>query len=118
MQDLPDQPTQSIGNRPNRLRVPLTRNHPPIHELEDAPLGLDRRVGRLMEEAPHLAVAVGGAVAVVDACTLLCASARAHPERELLRGRKRPGSGPNFGDDLLAELTPSPGTSASRSTAL
>jgi hypothetical protein len=44
MQDLPHQPTQSVGNRANRLGVAEPSDHSSVDEFEDAALGLHGRV--------------------------------------------------------------------------
>ena len=73
-----------------------------IHDGRDRPFGLHRGIGSLIEDAPHLAIAFGAAVTVVDARALLVAGAGAHPGREMFReegGRRRTdfrdGSGPS-----------------------
>jgi hypothetical protein len=63
MQDYPDQPTKPMGNCPNGLIVSQAWYEAAIHDLEDASFRPDRSVGALIETAPHLAVALGGAVA-------------------------------------------------------
>jgi hypothetical protein len=62
MQDYPDQPTKPMGDCPNGLIVSQAWYEAAIHDLEDASFRPDRSVGALIENAPHLAVALGGAV--------------------------------------------------------
>ena len=85
VQDLPDQSTQPVGDGANRLGMPEARDDPTIHDGKDRPFGLHGGVGGLIEDAPHLAVAFGAAVAVVHTRTLLIAGASAHPGGEMLR---------------------------------
>ena len=47
VENLPDQTTQTMGNRPDGLREAQARNQAPKHKLEVTPLGLDGRVGFL-----------------------------------------------------------------------
>ena len=79
MQDLPDQPTEPVRNRADRLGVSEPDDQASIHELKDTAFGLHRGVGRLIEEAAHLPIAVRRSVAVIDARALLVAGTRAHP---------------------------------------
>ena len=69
MQDQPDQLALPMGNGPDGLRVPEARYRAAIDNLEDASFGLDCGVGRLVEKAPHVAVAIGRSVALVDSRT-------------------------------------------------
>src|SRR5438105_3658254 len=55
-----------------------------IHDLEDAAFGLYRGVGSLIENPPHVAVALRRAVAVVHSGALLVARAYPHPRRPKL----------------------------------
>src|SRR4029450_1187167 len=65
MQDLPDQAAQPVGNHADRLVVPEPRDIAAIEDLEDGPFRFHRGVGRLVEQAPHLPVALRGPVTVV-----------------------------------------------------
>jgi glucan phosphorylase len=56
-----------------------------IDDREDAALRFHRGVGRLIQHAPHMLVALGTAVTVVDPRTLLVAGTGAHPRGEMLR---------------------------------
>src|SRR5260370_36812014 len=101
VQDDPDQPTKPMGNCPNGLIVSQAQYEAAIHDLEDASFRPDRSVGALIENAPHLAVALGGAVARGDSRALLISRARSHPGRQGLLPSKRRGLRPLFGDDLV-----------------
>src|SRR5271167_1708591 len=100
MQDQPDQPTLSMGNRPDGLIMSQARDGAAIGNLEDTSFDLYGGVGRLVENAPHVAVALRGAVVVVHASALVVARAGAHPRGELLVRRKGRSSGTYFGNDL------------------
>jgi|SRR5271167_211134 len=82
-----------MGNGPDGLIMSQARDRAAIHDLEDAAFGPGCGVGRLVENAPHLAVALRAAVAVVHTRALVVAGAGAHPRGELLRGRKGRGDG-------------------------
>jgi hypothetical protein len=60
MQDLPDQSTQPAGDGAVRLGMTEARDEPTVHDREDGSLGLHRGIGGLIEDAPHLAVALSG----------------------------------------------------------
>ncbi len=85
MKNLPDQSTEPVGDGPDGLRVAKPRDDSSIHDREDGAFGLHGSVGRLIQDASHLAVALGAAVTVVHAGTLFIARACAHPGRELFR---------------------------------
>jgi hypothetical protein len=57
MQDQPDQPTLSMGNRPDGLIVSQARDGAAIGNLEDTFFDLCGGVGGLVENVPHVAVA-------------------------------------------------------------
>ena len=101
VQDQPDQPTLSMGNRPDDLVMSQALDRAPIHNLEDASFAPGCGVGRLVENAPHVAVALWRAVAVVHACALVVAGACTNPGGETFLGRKGRCSGTDFGNDLL-----------------
>src|SRR6516225_10836197 len=65
---------------------------------------LDRGVGCLIEDTPHVAVTLGRAMALVDSRALFISGTCSHPRRELLRGRKCCCCGTYFGDDLLSRI--------------
>ena len=60
VQNLPDEPAEPVGNRANGLRVTEAHDKATIHQLEDAALGLDRGIRRLIEEPAHLPIAIRG----------------------------------------------------------
>jgi len=85
VKNLPNQATEPVSDRTDRLGVAEARDEPAIHEREDGALRLHRGVGRLIQDASHLSVALGTAVTVVDTRTLLVAGTGAHPRGEMLR---------------------------------
>ena len=101
VQDQPDQPTLSMGNRPDGLVMSQARDRAAIHNLEDTSFAPGCGVGRLVENAPHVAVALRRAVAVVHACALVVAGACTNPGGEAFLGRKGRCGGADFGNDLL-----------------
>src|SRR5260370_25798824 len=101
MQDQPDQPTLSMGYSSDGLVMSQTRDRAAIHNFEDASLGPGCSVGRLIEKAPHVTVALRAPMAVVHGCTLLIARASAHPRGETFLGGKGRCSRADFGKDLL-----------------
>ena len=101
MKNLPNQPTEPVGDGTNGLSVSESRDEPSVDDGEDRALGLDRGVRGLVEDAAHLSVALWTAVTVVHSRALLIARAGAHPGRELFLRRKRGGTGTDFSDDLL-----------------
>jgi hypothetical protein len=88
VQDQPDQSTLSMGDRPNGLIMSQARDRTAIHDLEDASFGPGCGVGALIENAPHVTVALGRSVAVVYAGALFVAGAGAHPRGKLFPRRK------------------------------
>jgi hypothetical protein len=84
VKDLPNQATESVGDGADRLGMSEAWDDSAIHDGEDRSLGLHRGIGGLIEDAAHLAIAFGAAVAVVDARTLLVAGTGAHPGGEVL----------------------------------
>jgi hypothetical protein len=88
VQDQPDQPTLSMGNRTDGLVMSQARDGAAIHNVEDTSFGPGCGVGRLVENAPHVAVALRRSVAVVPACALIVAGACTTPGGETFLGRK------------------------------
>jgi hypothetical protein len=68
------------------------------------PLGLHGGVGVLIEDPPHLAIAIRAAGAVIDTGALLMAGTRADPRGEMFGRWKRRGSGTDFRDDPLRRI--------------
>ena len=97
-----------MGNGPDGLIVSQTRDRASIHDFEDASFGSGCGVGTLVENAPHVAVALRRPVAVVHARTLFVAGACTNPGGQTFRRRKRCGGGADFGDDLLRRLHTQP----------
>jgi hypothetical protein len=64
-----------VGDRTDGLGVAEARGEPAIDNREDGALRLHRGVGRLIQDASHLTVALGTAVTVVLARALLGARA-------------------------------------------
>ena len=62
----PNEATESVGDRTDGLGVAEARDEPAIHDREDGALRLHRGVGRLIQDASHLAVALETAVTVDD----------------------------------------------------
>src|SRR5438552_3652019 len=58
MQDQPDQATMSMGNHPDGLLMSQARDIAVIDNLEDTSFGLYGGIGGLIENAPHMAVAL------------------------------------------------------------
>ena len=94
-----------MRDRADGLSVSQSRDKTAIDDGEDRAFGLDGGVGRLIEHASHLAVALWAAVTVVHACALLIARARAHPGGEVFGRRKRRGGGAEFRNDLLCGIS-------------
>src|ERR1700704_4347358 len=83
VQNLPDQPTQPVRDRPDGLGMAEAWDDAAIYDGEDRPLGLDGGIGGLIEDAAHLTIALGAAMAEVHAGTLLVAGTGAHPGGEM-----------------------------------
>ena len=73
-----------MGNRPDGLVMSQARDGAAIHNLEGTSFDLYGGVGRLIENAPHVAVALRGSVVVAHTGTLFVARAGAHPRGEQL----------------------------------
>jgi len=101
VQDQPDQPTLSVGNRTDGLVMSQARDRAAIHNFEDTSFGPGCGVGRLVENAPHVAVTLWGSVAVVHASALIVAGACTNPGGETFLGRKGRCGRADFGNDLL-----------------
>src|SRR5579872_414306 len=79
MENLPDQSTQTMRHRPDGLLRPFLGSQPTIETLEKAVLGMSRRMRGLTEQAPHLPIALGGAIAGNCAPALLLARTNTNP---------------------------------------
>ena len=73
MQNQPEEPAKPMGNCSDGWIVSHARYLSAIHDLEDAAFVLDHSVGSLIDNSPHVAIALGGAVAVVHSRALLVA---------------------------------------------
>ena len=104
VQDLPDQTAEPMGNHSDGLIMPQTRHIATIEKFEDAPFVLDRRVGGLIENAPHGAVALRRPVATADSCGLVISGAGSHPGGEVSLRWKGRCCGTHLGDNLLRRI--------------
>jgi hypothetical protein len=71
-----------------------------VGNREDTSFDFYGGVGCLVENAPHVAVALRGPMVVVHAGALAIAGAGAHPRGEVLVRRKGRSSGTYFGNNL------------------
>jgi hypothetical protein len=101
VQDQPDQSTLSMSNGPDGLIMSQARDRAAIHDLEDASFGSNCGVGRLVENTPHVAVAMWGPVAVVHTRALVVAGACTNSGGETFLGGKGRCGGTDFSNDLL-----------------
>ena len=88
VEDDPDDPAQSMGNRPDGLVVPQSRDPTLVQGLKDAALGLTSRVSRLIENPPHGAVPFRSLIALGHFRRLFAARANSHPGRQFLGTRE------------------------------
>src|ERR687898_427274 len=58
MKNLPNQPTEPVGDGTNGLTVSESRDEPSVDDGEDRALRFDRGIRRLVEDAAHLPVAL------------------------------------------------------------
>ena len=79
--------------------------------LEKTPLPLHRRLRRLIQQPPQIAVVLRRAAAVVVSGSLILTRTDSHPRRQFSRRGEGRRLYPHLGDHLL------PGTSAKRTTA-
>src|SRR5215831_17006529 len=104
VQNDPDQLAEAIRNGPDRFVVSQTRHETTIDDLEDTSFVFDGCIGRLIENAAHLTVALRRAFAAVYAGTLLFARACSYPGDQILSGRKGRCLGTHLGNDLLRRI--------------
>ncbi len=104
MQNDPDQATEPMGDGGDGLIVSQARHQSAIDDLENGSFRLDRGVGSLIENAPHVAVTLRGAVALGYFRALFVSGACSYPGRELLAGRKCRCGSTHLGDDLLRRI--------------
>jgi hypothetical protein len=98
MQNLPDQPAETMGDCPDGLFETEARQQPPKHNLEDATLDFDCGVGGLIQKTPHEAVTLRRSVTRRDSGALFFAGAYPNPRGEVLAQRIR---------DLVVQFGPS-----------
>jgi len=90
-----------MGNGPDGLIVSQARHQSAIDDLENGSFRLGCGVGTLIKNAPHMAIALRGAVALGYSRALVLSWARSHPGREVLGRSECRGLGTHFGNDLL-----------------
>ena len=118
MQNNSDQLTEAMRNGSDRFVVSETWHETPIDDLEDTSFVFDGSIGRLIENAAHLTVALRRAFAAVHACALSSSPGHAPThETRFLAEAKVAALAPTSAMICCAESTPKPGTSASRWTA-
>jgi hypothetical protein len=79
MENDPDEATKPMGNGPDSLIVSQARYQPAIDNLENGSFRLGCGVGSLIQDAPHVAVALRGAVALGYFCTFFVSRACSNP---------------------------------------
>src|SRR5713101_3808790 len=84
VQNDPNQTTKPMGNGTDGLIVSQARHKSGIDDLENGSFRLGCGVRTLIENAPHMTVALWGAVALGYSRALLFSWARSHPRREIL----------------------------------
>src|SRR5262249_25980101 len=109
VQYLPDQATKFVGNYSNGLIVSQTRHIAAIENLEGASFEFGRCIGSLIQNPPHVTVALRRPAAAVHFGALFVSRACAYPRGQMLLGRKGGGGGTHFGNDLLRRVYPQPG---------
>ena len=77
-----------MGNGSDGLIMSQARDRVAIDNIEDASFGSGCGVGRLVENLPHLTVAIRGPAAVVQAGALVIAGAWTNGGEEKFRGTK------------------------------
>src|SRR5438445_8324251 len=102
-----------MGNGPDGLIVSQARHQSAIDDLENGSFRLGCGVGTLIKNAPHMAIALRGAVALGYSRALVLSWARSHPGREVLAEANVAALAPTSAMICCAESTPRPGTSAS-----
>src|SRR3989442_15882285 len=108
MQNHPYETTQTLCIGSNCLSMAEKRHKPAIDKLKNTAFGFDSRVRRLIQKALHLSVAIGRAVAVIDACTFFLSRADAHPRSQMFGRGKCCCRRSYFRDDLLRRIDTEP----------
>jgi len=86
MQDQPDQTTLLMRNDLDSLIMSEARDATAIDDLENASFDFYGSVSSLIEQTPHVAVALRRAVTIVHAGALFFAAAGTDPRREAFLG--------------------------------
>jgi hypothetical protein len=79
MKNDPDETAKPMGNGPDGLIVSQARYQTAIDNLENGSFGLGRGIGSLIQNAPHVAVTLRGAVTLGYFCTFFLARACSNP---------------------------------------
>src|SRR6201987_3037751 len=79
MENDPDEAAKPMGNGPDRLIVSQARYQSAIEDLENVSFRLGCGVGSLIQNAPHVAVTLRGAVTLGYFCTFFLARACSNP---------------------------------------
>src|SRR5205809_4828390 len=106
MQNQPYDIAQLMGNGSDGSLMSQAHDPTVIQKFEDAALDLHRRIGTLIQDALHVAVALGRAATLVLFRRLLLPRTPSHPRRQLLFTRKAGRLGAYFRDDLLGRIYP------------
>jgi len=88
VQYLPDQATKFVSNYSNGLIVSQARHIAAIENLEDASFEFGRCIGSLIQNPPHVTVALRRTATAVNFRAFFIARACAYPRGEMLLGRK------------------------------
>src|SRR5262252_1460482 len=84
MQYLPDQATEFVGNYSNGLIMSQTRHTAVIENLEDASFEFGRCIGSLIQNPPHVTVALRRTAAAVHFRALFIPGTCPYPRGEML----------------------------------
>src|SRR5260370_38818348 len=98
-----------MGNGSDGLIMSQARDRAAIDNVEDISFGPGCGVGRLVENAPHVAVALRGLGGLVYACALFFAGAGAHPRGKAFFGGKGRCGRATSAIICCAEAPPTPG---------
>src|SRR5450759_4233607 len=109
VQNQPEQSAESMSDGPDGLLVSQTRQQPAECQLEYAPFGLDRRLCRLIQQPPHMAVPLRRTRAVRLPCALVAARTHPHPRGQRLGHFESRCLRTHFGDHLHRRIQPETG---------
>jgi hypothetical protein len=104
MKDLPGQTALAMGNRPNGLVMPHADDQTVIQQLKYTSFGLHRRIGGLIDDLPHHAVALGGTIVLGYLGRFFPSRAHSDPGCQLARGGKRSRRGADLRNHLLGRV--------------